>query len=209
VADRKPVQKWLEEHILLSPQLNATMESGQCRNCFYVFRHNERPSDLSVPCPKCGNQEPRKLWPGDRYKNQIFPVLQKLYSQKDELGITVVVFSFAISKGHLRRCLHDALQKKGLEYETADQCVEVMSKTDKGTELIVQLHAEIAGSKSMSKLLGRTSHTRVMSDWLKTRTLRNKIAHGRQGKVTRDEVKRAFIVCVNFPSLIRYILNKI
>lgn len=205
MMDREQKLGILSDDIALNSTLSVALEYGQCPTCLYVFENTENFIKTSTPCPKCGARGTREIWPGDFYKLQLFPVLQGLYSERDRFGVAVVVFAFAISEGLLRRCLLDALHKRGLEYVAAEQCVEKIGSAG----AIVQLLANLCSRNSLADLLERTEFRPILSAWEATRNLRNKIMHAQQTTVKPEAVKRAFSTCVQFSSLLRYVLNQV
>lgn len=195
----------LSRSIALNPTLNIALEYGQCTKCLYVFGATEDYTKTSVPCPKCNAVGTKSLWPGNSYKLNLFPVLQDLYSKHDRFGVAVVVFAFAISEGLLRCCLIDALRKKGAEYLAAKQCAEEINNTERAVRLL----AKLCGYDSMAAFLKGTDFCPVLSEWENTRKLRNKIVHAQSSRIKAEDVTRAFNMCIHFPGLIRFILNRV
>lgn len=193
------------DEIALTQGLHVATQYGQCQSCHYVMEHAENFTNLSVSCPECRTVESRIIWPGQHFHLLQFEALQNLYRQREKFGPVVVVLAFAMTEGMLRRCTEDALRKHGANRWAAS---ETLSQV-RGANATMSLLAKLYGERSLNIALKETDLKMVVIAWNRAREVRNIIAHGRSPYIAPEDVENAFAVCVQFPNLLRQVLNKI
>lgn len=213
------MNKVIEQDIACNPTLKAALGYQMCSSCYYIGSPNECWMNSKDSCPKCNAYGSPTSFASNLYLIRNFEQMQTTYKHRNEMPEIVKVTCAFITESLLNEAVEIAHRKARkdigdiIEKSSTRKCnrLGILAGILK-TKAVEQSRKDNHLKKFFEDQNKQEFETykEIFTSWDTLRRCRNDIAHGnliRKGNNLSEE--EAFWTLINFPVLMRWVLNQI